>query len=65
MPNGKKPEIVQRAVQLIGHLELAEGLNVPSWVLEAWSCGGIDMPDSKLIDLASLLLETSRPRVMN
>ncbi|HZO03166.1 MAG TPA: hypothetical protein VFB93_18370 [Burkholderiales bacterium] len=59
----KKQDIVQRAVELVGHVELAEQLNVPSWVVEAWACGGIDMPDSKLMDLASFLLDTSLPRV--
>lgn len=61
--NGKKQEIVQRAVELVGHVELAEQLGVPSWVVEAWAYGGIDMPDNKLLDLAVLLLETSRPGV--
>ncbi|HEY7765811.1 MAG TPA: hypothetical protein VIB38_12540, partial [Aestuariivirgaceae bacterium] len=61
--NRKKQEIVRRAVELVGHVELAEQLAVPSWVVEAWVCGGIEMPDSKLMDLAFFLLEHSRPRI--
>jgi hypothetical protein len=59
----KKQEIAQRAVDLVGHVKLAEQLNVPSWVVEAWMYGGIDMPDSKLMDLAAFLLNASRSRV--
>ena len=60
MVNEKKQEIVLRAVELVGHVELAGQLNVPSWVVEAWLCGGIDIPDSKLMDLASYLLNISQ-----
>ena len=59
----KKQEIAQRAVDLVGHVELAEQLDVPSWVVEAWVCGGIDMPDSKLMDLAAFLLDPRRSRI--
>jgi hypothetical protein len=59
----KKQEIAQRAVDLVGHVELAEQLNVPSWVVEAWMYGDIDMPDSKLMDLAAFLLDPRRSRV--
>jgi hypothetical protein len=65
MTNEKKQDIVRRAVELVGHVELADELEVPSWVVEAWLCGGVEIPDSKLMDLAFVLLETSRPRVMN
>lgn len=65
MRNDKKQDIVRRAVELVGHVELADELDVPSWVVEAWLCGGVEIPDSKLMDLAFVLLETSRPRVMN
>ena len=59
----KKQEIVRRAIELVGHVELAGQLGVPSWMVEAWLCGGIDMPDSNLMDLAVFLLESNRPRI--
>ena len=58
-----KQQIAHRAVDLVGHVELAEQLNVPSWVVDAWVCGGIDMPDSKLMDLAAFLLDPRRSRI--
>jgi hypothetical protein len=60
MANSKKQEILRGAVELIGRAELAEGLDVPSWVVEAWLCGDVEMPDSKLRDLAAILLKSSR-----
>jgi hypothetical protein len=57
----KKLEILRGAVELVGRAQLAEKLEVPSWVVEAWLCGDVDMPENKLLDLARVLLEVSRP----
>jgi hypothetical protein len=59
----KKQEIAQRAVDLVRRVELAEQLDVPSWVVEAWMYGGINMPDSKLMDLAAFLLDPRRSKI--
>ena len=62
MANSKKQEIVRGAVELVGKAELAEQLGIPAWVIDAWLTGDAEMPDSKLMDLASFLLKTSRAR---
>jgi hypothetical protein len=50
-----KQELLRRAVDLVGHDELALRLKVPGPLLEAWIRGVSSMPDRKLIQLAKIL----------
>ena len=55
-----KRQLLERASKLLGRDELAERLNVPSTLLEAWMRGDATMPDGKLMDLARVLDNISR-----
>jgi len=50
-----RQELLRRAVNLIGHDELALRLKVPPPLLDAWIRGVSSMPDRKLILLANIL----------
>lgn len=49
-------KILGRAVARFGLTELAEQLNVPTHLLEAWMTGHASMPRDKLLALADLLV---------
>lgn len=55
MATTTRQELLRRAVNLIGHDELALRLKVPPPLLEAWLRGVSSMPDRKLILLANIL----------
>ena len=55
MTTTTRQELLRRAVNLIGHDELALRLKVPPPLLEAWIRGVSSMPDRKLILLANIL----------
>lgn len=50
-----RQELLRRAVNLMGHDELALRLKVPPPLLDAWIRGVSSMPDRKLILLANIL----------
>ena len=51
-----KPTLLERAARLLGGKEkLAELLEVPVELLDAWMSGAVDMPASKLPRLSAIL----------
>ena len=60
MPTTKQ-RLLCRAAESLGPVELAELLDVPAPLLEAWISGHASMPDSKLVLLAELLEEMALP----
>ena len=61
MPHVTRQRLLCRAAELLGPVELAELLNVPAPLLEAWISGHASMPDQKLMLLAELLDELAVP----
>jgi hypothetical protein len=59
-PADLKRGLLNRAAKLLGVIDLARRLNVPSTLLETWMRGDGTMPDGKLMDLARLLDRISR-----
>ena len=56
-----KSELLRSAAMLIGLESLARGLDVSVSVLQTWIDGPASLPDRKLLNLAALLEEASRP----
>jgi hypothetical protein len=61
MPDTHRQELLRRAVELIGLRELAIRMKVPHTTVEEWMNGNPPMPDRKLVLLAEILSEITRP----
>jgi hypothetical protein len=55
MPETTKQQMLRRASELLGRVELAALLDVRASLLEAWISGHASMPDRKLLALTDIL----------
>ena len=56
-----KQRMLEQAAKHVGRERLAQRLNVPENLLQAWIDGHASMPERKLLMLADLLEELSDP----
>ena len=56
----RKRDLLQRAVQLYGHDNVAVQLGIPSARLDDWIAGTAEMPDGKLLVLAAIVDRLAR-----
>jgi hypothetical protein len=56
----RKRDLLQRAVQLYGHDNVAVQLGITSARLDAWIAGTAEMPDGKLLVLAAIIDRLAR-----
>ena len=49
--------LLRQAAELLGRVELAELLNVPAPLVDAWISGHASMPDRKFLFLTAMLDE--------
>lgn len=62
MAQTKKQELIRRSVELVGMEQLAERIDSPQPLIEAWIQGAATMPDRTLVKLAGVLTELANQR---